>query len=101
MKAKNVKGDGWEVPPLLDVAAPAPQSKSETSRTRPVRAAGYGACPSCHATKNTGFVRSGSHFVWRVHERVTLHKVRMTCPASGVALCELPPRNEDVACPHG
>jgi hypothetical protein len=97
----RIKGEGWEIQPMLDVVTPV-RSKGEGSRARAPRTVDYGTCPSCHAGKRTGMVRMGTHLVWKVHERITMSKAKMVCPASGVAVCAQPGRGlEDPTCPHG
>lgn len=100
-KARFIKGVGWEVPPMIDVISE-PKPRGEGSRReRPVRPAGHGTCPACHTTHKVGLVKVGKHLVWKVHERVTMSKSRMLCPASGVSACVMPGMSAgDPACPH-
>jgi hypothetical protein len=47
-------------------------------------------------------VRSGKHFVWKIHDRTTMSKAKMVCPSSGTAICQTPGRaTGDPTCPHG
>jgi hypothetical protein len=102
MKEREIRGDGWEVPEMFAVAEVDKRRGEGGRRPRAVPAAGYGTCPSCHANRGTGMVRVGRHFVWRVHDRITMSKVKMVCPASGVAVCAMPGRGgSDPSCPHG
>lgn len=84
---------------MLEVTAPPPAMRE--ARRKYVRPSGFGVCPSCHASKKIGLVKSGKHLVWRIHDRTTMSKAKMTCPASGVAVCAMPGRGlDDPPCPH-
>lgn len=61
----------------------------ESKRRRTAKPMDYGKCPCCHAAK-IAVLRSGRHWVWKEHTYPTYSRARLTCHASGIAVCELP-----------
>jgi hypothetical protein len=101
MKERQVKGEGWDIVPMMDVAPPN-RRKGEGGRQRSLPTVDWATCPTCHATRKIGLVRSGKHFVWKIHDRTTMSKAKMVCPSSGTAICQTPGRAAgDPTCPHG
>ena len=101
MKERQVRGEGWDIQPMMDVATPS-RRKGEGSRQRALPTIDWASCPMCHATRKIGLVRSGKHFVWKIHDRTTMSKAKMVCPSSGTAICQTPGKAAgDPTCPHG
>jgi hypothetical protein len=101
MKERQVKGDGWDIQPMMEVESPN-RRKGEGGRQRSLPTIDWATCPTCHSTRQIGLVRSGRHYVWKIHERTTMSKAKMVCPSSGTAICQTPGRSAgDPTCPHG
>lgn len=92
--------------PLFPMArTPATRSGETSKRIRPI---GWARCPECITHARIAVLLTGTHATYREHHYPTWSGARMTCRASGVALCVLPPRpwpahpeNAVHACPHG
>jgi hypothetical protein len=61
------------------------------TRIKTVPSSAQGKCPTCTRAK-IGLIAMGTHLVWRLHTYTTWSGARMTCAASGVAVCQLPER---------
>lgn len=93
--------DAHGTPPMFE----APEQGRHKVRLPEVRSVAWGNCPCCHAgpVKPVGLVRQGDHLVWRGHDYATWSGARVQCPASWVALCNLPQRSPAVGqwrCEH-
>lgn len=73
-------------------------TKSAGEKPKRVRSVAFGQCPECRAHERVGLVRTASHLVWRQHFYRTHSGAQMPCRASGVAVCQAPPRGHDVTC---
>jgi hypothetical protein len=98
MKDKEVKGDGWVIPPMFEGGQ---ARRRSTGRVKYVKPVVFYACPQCSNTK-VGVILDGSHLVWRPHNRTTMSGAKMLCVISGAPLCANPPPNvlAIVHCPH-
>jgi hypothetical protein len=80
--------------PLFELPPPATDRSDEPQR-RP-KTLGWAPCPlHPYAGRSTGLVIVGAHLVWVVHGQ-TIGRSRVVCRASGVSICDLPPRPDDV-----
>lgn len=73
-------------------------------RMKPQHVAGWTRCPSCISHDRVALVLSGAHLSYREHTYKTYGNARMTCQASSVTLCVLPPLPVSMGtafrCPH-
>jgi hypothetical protein len=67
-----------------------PRRRKERRQSQ--RSVAFAICPKHQAVKPTGLVRVGEHLVWREHHYVTWAGTRRPCPASGVAVCLVSPK---------
>ena len=67
---------------------PAPEPVAR-ERRKAMRSIAWSPCPKCTA-KRVGVVRLNDHLVWRHHWFVTWSGAALPCPATGIALCQLP-----------
>lgn len=66
----------------------------------------WGGCPRCQGNKVKCLPQNG-HLAWDVHTYPTWSGTRIPCSASGLHLCDLPPRDVEYltgkpvpTCPH-
>jgi hypothetical protein len=82
-----------------------PPRRSKKRRTPSPRSVTRAKCPKCLTAMPVGLIRVGEHLVWREHYITTWGGARRPCPASGVAVCALPPKdnvsNGVGYCKHG
>ncbi|NAE18326.1 hypothetical protein [Enterococcus hirae] len=83
--------------PLFDLSDIPPAFTADRSETSTPRNVTSAPCPSCtqggHGPGGlVGLIRQGEHLLWREHTYPTWSGARLTCRASGVAVCELAPR---------
>lgn len=92
-----------EVPMTAALFDPGPPTPAP-QRQRPEHVAGWTRCPSCIGHDRVALVLSGSHLHYREHTYVTYSGAKMTCAASSVTLCVLPPLPVSTGtasrCPH-
>lgn len=88
----------YEQPALLDfdtLRASAGTQSATDSRQRSQPSKAFAACPEHRfgeLDKLTGLVAQGEHLVWRLHYVTTQTGATWACRASGIPVCELPPR---------
>jgi hypothetical protein len=99
------KADEYGTPPMFDIPAGGGPVRTDVSKTKPVHPAGYGYCPACdrrrgtdNSKQETALVQDGPHSVWKQHDVVTWSGARRPCRASGVPVCQLPPKVGTVQC---
>lgn len=64
------------------------------------RAYSWARCPRCRGHERVALVLTPTHLVYREHTYRTWNDAAMTCSASGVAVCVLPPREGGLPCVH-
>lgn len=102
MKERQGHGTDWHIEAMFDPPPAPSRRKGEGGRQRALPTIDWATCPMCHSTRKIGLVRSGKHFVWKIHDRTTMSKAKMVCPSSGTAICQTPGKaSGDPTCPHG
>lgn len=93
-----------ETIPLFPIPPQSARADGGEAVRRP-RSVAWGNCPGCRKGR-VGVVRAGAHLAWREHTYTTWGGHRMTCVASGVAVCQATERHPTeliagrVTCPH-
>ena len=97
------KFDELPTVPLFEMKPTDRRNRGESAKR--ARVYGWTKCPECQAHERVAVVNSGTHMVYREHTFKTWGSAAMTCRASGVPLCQLPPRpyvaeNAITGCAH-
>lgn len=69
--------------PLFDEPA-----RVTTPKTTSIRSVAWGNCPGCRKGR-VGIIRGAFHLMWREHSYRTWGGALITCPSSGVPVCQL------------
>lgn len=73
-------------------------------KQKPQFVSGWTRCPSCISHDRVALILSGEHLSYREHTYLTYSGTKMTCGASSVTLCVLPPLPSSMGpalrCPH-
>lgn len=85
---------------LFDAGPPVPAVRKQ----KPQFVSGWTRCPSCISHDRVALILSGEHLSYREHTYLTYSGTKMTCGASSVTLCVLPPLPSSMGpalrCPH-
>ena len=97
MKDKEIRGVGWDIPPMVDT----PGTQQVKRRAKYIKPVTHYPCPHCHNAK-VAILLDGAHIVWKPHYRTTMSGAKMLCYASGAPVCANPPRDvlSVISCPH-
>lgn len=71
-------------PPLFDT----PVQVVTKAKTRSIASVAWGNCPGCRKGR-VGIIRGAFHLMWREHSYRTWGGALITCPSSGVPVCQL------------
>lgn len=97
MPAKPLPEDDRWTEPMLPIEVDQSSGMEKATKTKPVKAAAYGSCPSCTAGK-VALEPHGDHLFWRFHRLTVWSGAAMPCRTSGARLCDAPDQEQQTKC---